>query len=341
MSFPDELSAFREYASLYPKACLLLVDTYDTLRSGVPNAIRVFTEMRENGIPLTYYGIRLDSGDLAYLSKKARRMLDDAGFPDAVISASSDLDENLIAALKTQGAAITSWGVGTNLITSKDNPSFGGVYKLSAVQREDGSFIPKIKLSENTEKVTNPGNKTIYRVYMPFFIEVNPRNTDKGNSLMCLLNGMGVNPEQVVCCGDGGNDIPMIETAGLGVAMHLDDFTDQSLSAYPDNVIHIRVTHTFRDDQRSRDFLNCSCTHLDESPTFLLLLSIKKNIGPDCLFHCFLDVRDALPCIAGNAGNQDHSRCHLFLEFLYFLLYACRAGFRHVHDRVIIRSEML
>jgi len=166
MSFPDELSAFREYASLYPKACLLLVDTYDTLRSGVPNAIRVFTEMRENGIPLTYYGIRLDSGDLAYLSKKARRMLDDAGFPDAVISASSDLDENLIAALKTQGAAITSWGVGTNLITSKDNPSFGGVYKLSAVQREDGSFIPKIKLSENTEKVTNPGNKTIYRVYM-------------------------------------------------------------------------------------------------------------------------------------------------------------------------------
>lgn len=114
---------------------------------------------------LTFYGIRLDSGDLAYLSKKARKMLDDAGFPDAVISASNDLDEYLIDSLKAQGAAITSWGVGTNLITSKDNPSFGGVYKLAAIRGEDGHFIPKIKLSENSEKVTNPGDKKIYRVY--------------------------------------------------------------------------------------------------------------------------------------------------------------------------------
>ena len=130
MSFPDEYTAFKTYADMYPSACILLVDTYDTLKSGVPNAIRVFTELREAGIPLTFYGIRLDSGDLAYLSKKARKMLDDAGFPDAVISASNDLDEYLIDSLKAQGAAITSWGVGTNLITSKDNPSFGGVYKL-------------------------------------------------------------------------------------------------------------------------------------------------------------------------------------------------------------------
>lgn len=165
MSFSDEYTAFKTYAKMYPSACILLVDTYDTLKSGVPNAIRVFQEMRDEGIELSYYGIRLDSGDLAYLSKKARKMLDEAGFNDAVISASNDLDEFLIDSLKTQGATITSWGVGTHLITSKDCPSFGGVYKLAAVKGKDGKFIPKIKLSENTEKVTNPGNKTIYRIY--------------------------------------------------------------------------------------------------------------------------------------------------------------------------------
>ena len=164
MSFPDEYTAFKTYAQLYPNACILLVDTYDTLRSGVPNAIRVFNEMKEAGIPLKNYGIRLDSGDLAYMSKKARKMLDDAGYPDATIAASSDLDEHLIYSLKNQGAAITSWGVGTNLITSKDCPAFGGVYKLAAIQNEAGEFVPKIKLSENTEKITNTGNKTIYRI---------------------------------------------------------------------------------------------------------------------------------------------------------------------------------
>ena len=165
MSFPDEYTAFRKYADLYPGACILLVDTYDTLKSGVPNAIRVFQEMKEAGTLQKGYGIRLDSGDLAYLSKKARKMLDAAGFSEAIISASNDLDEYLIDSLKVQGAAITSWGVGTNLITSKDWPAFGGVYKLSAVKNADGTFIPKIKLSENTEKITNPGNKKIYRVY--------------------------------------------------------------------------------------------------------------------------------------------------------------------------------
>ena len=165
MSFPDEYTAFKEYARLYPDACTLLVDTYDTLKSGVPNAIRVFKEMREEGIYSKNYGIRMDSGDLAYLSKKVRKMLDDAGFPDAVISASNDLDEYLIESLKIQGATITSWGVGTNLITSKDNPSFGGVYKLASIHDKDGNFVPKIKLSENVEKVTNPGNKTFYRIY--------------------------------------------------------------------------------------------------------------------------------------------------------------------------------
>ena len=155
MSFPDEYTAFKTYAKLYPDACTLLVDTYDVLKSGVPNAIRVFEEMREEGIPLTKYGIRIDSGDLAYLSKEAYKMLAAAGFDDAIISASSDLDEYLIDSLKAQDAKINSWGVGTRLITSNDNPAFGGVYKLAAVKDADSTeFTPKIKLSENTEKVT-------------------------------------------------------------------------------------------------------------------------------------------------------------------------------------------
>jgi len=165
MSFESELEAFRCYANLYPKACILLVDTYDTLRLGVPNAIRVFNEMREAGIPLSYYGIRLDSGDLAYLSKVARQMLDEAGFEDASIVASNDLDEYLIAELKAQGAQITVWGVGTRLITSKENPAFGGVYKLAALLDDGQNWQPKIKLSEDPVKITNPGVKKIYRLY--------------------------------------------------------------------------------------------------------------------------------------------------------------------------------
>lgn len=166
MSFPDEYTAFRTYADLYPGACILLVDTYDVLRSGVPNAIRVFREMREAGLPMKGYGIRIDSGDLAYLSKKAYEMLCEAGFPDAIISASSDLDEYLIDSLKVQGAKVNSWGVGTNLITSNNCPAFGGVYKMAAVKNAgDIDFTPKIKLSENSEKVTNPGNKTVFRIY--------------------------------------------------------------------------------------------------------------------------------------------------------------------------------
>lgn len=166
MSFPDEYSAFKAYADIFPDACILLVDTYDTLKSGVPNAIRVFQELRAAGIKPKKYGIRIDSGDLAYLSKEAFRMLKAAGFEDAIISASSDLDEYLINSLKNQGAKINLWGVGTNLITCKDNPAFGGVYKLAAVKTTaDGEFVPKIKLSENSEKITNPGDKTIYRIY--------------------------------------------------------------------------------------------------------------------------------------------------------------------------------
>lgn len=164
MSFNSELEAFRAYADLFPDVCILLVDTYDTLKSGVPNAIQVFKEMKAKGIELTNYGIRLDSGDLSYLSKQARIMLDEAGFNDAIISASSDLDEYLIRDLKLQGAKITLWGVGTNLITSKGWPAFGGVYKLAAI-KENGVFVSKIKISENPDKLTNPGNKKILRIY--------------------------------------------------------------------------------------------------------------------------------------------------------------------------------
>ena len=164
MSFPDELTAFRTYAKTFPDACLLLVDTYDTLRSGIPNAIRVFDELRAAGHePM---GIRLDSGDLAYLTRQARKMLDEAGYPNARICASGDLDEVLIRDLKTQGACINTWGVGTKMITSEDCPALGGVYKLSA-EIVDGQTVPKIKISENPAKVTNPGVKKIYRIYNP------------------------------------------------------------------------------------------------------------------------------------------------------------------------------
>ena len=163
MGYPTEYEAFRAYADSYPDNCLLLVDTYDTLRSGIPNAIKVFKELKAAGHAPK--GIRLDSGDFAYLSKKARKMLDDAGFPEAIICVSGDLDERLISSLMQQNAQIDSWGVGTKLITSEDLPALGGVYKMSAVFDKEGGYTPKIKLSDNSEKVTNPGFKNLYRLY--------------------------------------------------------------------------------------------------------------------------------------------------------------------------------
>ena len=164
MFFEDEYTAFKHYAETYPDSSAFLVDTYDVLQSGIPNAIRVAKEVL---MPMgkRLRGVRLDSGDLAYLSKKARKMLDEAGFPDAVISASCDLDEDIILSLKRQGAQITSWGVGTRMITSFTCPSLGGVYKLAAIKdSETGEYIPKIKVSDNPEKVTNPGNKEVWRI---------------------------------------------------------------------------------------------------------------------------------------------------------------------------------
>ncbi|HIY08017.1 MAG TPA: nicotinate phosphoribosyltransferase [Firmicutes bacterium] len=162
--FESEYEAFKKYAQLYPQSCTLLVDTYNTLQSGVPNAIRVFDEVLK---PMGYRpaGIRIDSGDIAYLSKKARKMLDEAGYPDCKIIASNSLDEYLIRDLLMQGAAVDSFGVGENLITSRSSPVFGGVYKLAAVEDENGVLQPRIKISETVEKITTPHFKNLYRFF--------------------------------------------------------------------------------------------------------------------------------------------------------------------------------
>ncbi len=162
MSFDSELEAFEKYAEIYPDNCLLLVDTYDTLKSGVPNAIKVFDKLKANGHKPV--GIRLDSGDLAYLSRKARAMLDAAGHEDCLIFATNDLDEDILLALNTQDAKIDVYGIGTKLITSYNNASLGGVYKLCALE-ENGEIVPKIKVSNSHEKTTNPGVKKIVRIY--------------------------------------------------------------------------------------------------------------------------------------------------------------------------------
>ncbi len=162
MNFPSEYEAFKAYAEIYPNAILLLVDTYDTLRSGIPNAIKVFDEeVKKGNRPL---GIRIDSGDLAYLTKQARKMLDDAGYDYVKICASGDLDEHSVTSLKQQGAKIDSWGIGTKLITSAEMPALGGVYKLAGIEK-NGAIVPKIKVSDNSAKITNPGFKSIYRIY--------------------------------------------------------------------------------------------------------------------------------------------------------------------------------
>lgn len=162
MSFDSEIDAFRAYAKMYPDSCLLLVDTYDTLKSGVPHAIEVFKELRAAGHePL---GVRLDSGDLAYLSRETRRMLDEAGFPNAKVFASGDIDEYVLQSLASQNARIDCYGIGTKLITSADCPSLGGVYKLAAIEK-DGELVPKLKMSDTPAKITNPGVKKIVRIF--------------------------------------------------------------------------------------------------------------------------------------------------------------------------------
>lgn len=162
--FDSEYEAFAAYARTYPDSCVLLIDTYDVMGSGLPNAIKCFNDilLPTGNRPA---GVRIDSGDIAYLTKKVRRILDEAGFPDCKIVISNSLDEFLIMDVLSQGAAIDSFGVGERLITSRSEPVFGGVYKLAAVENENGEIIPKIKLSENVTKITNPGFKKVWRLY--------------------------------------------------------------------------------------------------------------------------------------------------------------------------------
>ena len=157
--FPDEYTAFKKYAEIYPENCVLLVDTYNVLKSGVPAAIRVFKEMKPQKM-----GIRIDSGDVSYLTKKARKMLDEAGLQECTIAVSNSLDEYIIRDVIAEDACIDSFGVGERLITAKSSPVFGGVYKLCALEK-DGELIPKMKISENVGKITNPGFKTLYRLF--------------------------------------------------------------------------------------------------------------------------------------------------------------------------------
>lgn len=163
MFYRDEFEAFKKYAETYPDATVLLVDTYDVLRSGIPNAIRVAKEVLEP-MGKRLKGIRIDSGDLAYLTKKARKLLDKAGLEDCKIIISNSLDEFTITSILGQGGCVDSFGVGERLITAKSEPVFGAVYKISAVEEKPGEFVPRIKISENVEKITNPGRKKVYRI---------------------------------------------------------------------------------------------------------------------------------------------------------------------------------
>ena len=172
--FDNELDSFRAYADVYPDNCLLLVDTYDVLKSGVPNAIKVFDELKAKGHKPK--GIRIDSGDLQYLSNESKKLFEKAGYYDLIYTASNDLDEYTIASLKSSGSAINSWGVGTKLITSAESPSLGGVYKLTASYEND-KLIPKIKVSEDAEKINNPGFKKVVRIY-------NENNMAEGDLIM-------------------------------------------------------------------------------------------------------------------------------------------------------------
>ena len=162
--FDSEYEAFKAYAQMYPHNAVLLVDTYNTLKSGVPNAIRVFNEVLKP-MGITKCGIRLDSGDMAYLTQQARKMLDEAGWTECAISVSNSLDEYIIRDILRQGAKIDLFGVGERLITARSEPVFGGVYKLAAVEEPDGTIVPKIKISENVVKITNPHYKKLYRFY--------------------------------------------------------------------------------------------------------------------------------------------------------------------------------
>lgn len=263
MEHTDELTAFRNYAKVFPNNCTLLVDTYDVLKSGVPHAIQVFQEMKENGIALTRYGIRLDSGDLAYLSRKARKMLDDAGFTDAKIVVSNSLDEYTISSILAQGGCIDSFGVGERLITAKSNPVFGAVYKICAVEEEQG-FVPRIKISETVEKITNPGLKKVYRVY-----------DTEGHAVADLITGFHetvdfsapyryVDPEKPWKnrCYEGCTAVPLLEKVVENGVRVAEKKTLQQLQAYVKKQLENEI---WEEEQR---FENPHKHYIDMSPDY-------------------------------------------------------------------------
>lgn len=195
MMFDDELTAFRTFARQYPDNCTLLVDTYDVVESGIPNAIKVFSELRDAGKPLSHYGIRIDSGDLAYLTKQARAMLDEAGHREARIVISNSLDEVTITSILAQGGCVDAFGVGERMITAKSEPVFGGVYKLCAVS--DGvNWKPRIKISDTVEKTTNPGLKNVYRIYDKDGMAVADLITKNGETVDTTEKYRFVDPER-------------------------------------------------------------------------------------------------------------------------------------------------
>ena len=204
--FPTEYDAFKKYAEIYPDNCTLLVDTFNVIKSGVPNAIKVFHEMKPKKM-----GIRIDSGDIAYLTKRARKMLDEAGLQDCKITISNSLDEYLIRDVIMEGAQIDSFGVGERLITAKSEPVFGGVYKLAALE-VDGEIIPKIKISENVEKITNPGFKTLYRLY--------DNESGKAQADVMTLDG-----EEI----ESGKDYEIFDPNAIWKKKTLSDFTAVNL----------------------------------------------------------------------------------------------------------------
>ncbi len=261
MFYKDELTAFRKFAEIYPNNCILLADTYDVLHSGVPNAIKVFEEMREKGIRSTNYGIRLDSGDLAYLSRKARKMLDEAGFADAKIVVSNSLDEFTIRSILEQGGQISSFGVGERMITARSEPVFGAVYKLCAVE-ENGVMQPRIKISENIEKVTNPGLKKVYRAY-----------NAEGSSIADILAKEDETPDQIVYMVDPQKPWKQYKAQGLTFkemqVMVMDDGR-RTMEPEPIDVIRERVKNQIEREvwEEEQRFENPHKHYLDMTPAY-------------------------------------------------------------------------
>ncbi|ASN05070.1 nicotinate phosphoribosyltransferase [Virgibacillus necropolis] len=217
-AYKNEYTAFKKYARSH-RDCVFLVDTYDTLKSGVPNAIKVAKELGDN---INFEGIRLDSGDMAYYSKEARKMLDEAGFNETKIYASNDLDESTIISLQAQGAKIDAWGVGTKLITAYDQPALGAVYKLTAIENENGEMVDTIKISGNPEKVTTPGKKKLYRI-------VNMSNNHAEGDYVTLENEHPNEEEKLKMFHPVHTYISKFVTDFKAVNLHQDIFKDGNL----------------------------------------------------------------------------------------------------------------